>query len=153
MDSQVFQYEFQRVSSCSAWCCCCSRRRDRQMRPRESARSKSRFSDQSLHGLHSKLQSNTMNIEDIHCDACTISLHKRVSAGFKSWITLALYKEEKQVDDGNQIILTSPEEPKPKIWFTLTWEMFFAYGCGHVGNSRLSRTFLPFSKLSQPKSS
>ena len=75
MDSQEFQYEFQRVSSCSAWCCYCSRRRDTQMRPQESVQSESQFSDQPLHGLHSKLQSNTMNIEEF---SAKHAMHKKM---------------------------------------------------------------------------
>ena len=65
MDSQGFQYGFQHVSSYFAWCCYYSRRRDTQRFPQVSVQSVSRFSDQPPHDLHSKLQSNTMKIEDI----------------------------------------------------------------------------------------
>ena len=80
MDSQGFQCGFQRVSSCSAWCCYCSRRRGTQMHPRESVQSESQFSDQPLHGLHSKLQSNTMNIEDF---TVKHALHKQCLSWFQ----------------------------------------------------------------------
>ena len=83
MDSQGFQYEFQHVSSCFAWCCYCSRRRDRQMHPQVSSQSESRFSDQRLHGLHSKLQSNTMKTFTVKHTLHT----KKLPAGFRSCIS------------------------------------------------------------------